>query len=336
MDSREETRISLLCCNTIFDIVTMRNGAAALTGLSREVMDGRGDWEYDFSLYFKSNLTQFAAPRRHCLLTINYNVLCIITALVILVWLHFVFEELYLALSWERIQTVMYHKVATSIKAVHYSTYSNITEHLLVEYNFKLFDSVRAPQSQFTLVVMIKSMHFIHPRTQLPQVYYCHYCVRLHPWRKSWFRCCRGCWYEGVWEPGPHGCPRDNWFPGCCRVRNALPSHTHHDGPHFYGDAHGVPVKWLERSIRLWGLSHVRITGRQRARIIEDQLLISTSLNIWQSKGDSLRLRNYFDGYGFRLCYHVNFSRVNTLAGGNSPSEHFPATMISGVRVIDV
>jgi hypothetical protein len=102
---------------------------------------------------------------------------------------------------------------------------------------------------------------------------------------------------------------------------------------HFYGAAHGVPVSKLEcRSVSEDRRFRVEVRGTTHARIIDDQLMLSSVLTISQARGNAKLLRQFIDRSGPTVCYHLrsdnnarygHVRRVPELVTNNPPPHYF-------------
>ena len=140
----------------------------------------------------------------------------------------------------------------------------------------------------------------------ISNVYYCHECVRLHSWksrRKSSRRLetgdKSGCYSEyGVSLPlYPHA-----WlpYPVARGVMNR----------HFHETSGGPSIKSLNLS---WGpdtLSHsVKFASKTHSRIVDDELLLLTTAEIWHSSGDGFELRRLVDETNLKICEHLTLGK---------------------------
>jgi len=164
-----------------------------------------------------------------------------------------------------------------------------------------------------------------------PHLYFCHYCVELHRWRKWWFRS-----FNNFPEPDLHlgtFCKQRQtpWFR---ESQYSLPYHLARVvmNRHFYGAAHGVPVRKLEmRTVDYYSTSEERLQDTWHARIINDQLMLSSVYTIFNRQGDAKALREFIDSSGPGLCRHLctkswagyDVRRIPELTMGSSPPDYF-------------
>jgi hypothetical protein len=137
----------------------------------------------------------------------------------------------------------------------------------------------------------------------LARLYYCHYCVKLHPWKRRASKSIR---------------PRCFVDTPCKEEINYYPFPTHfYEIPyhyarvvmnrHLYGPEHGPSLTKLTERIRescfcYKGLSN---SVTQEARIVDDQLLILSLISWSHSKGDSKFLKDRMNFVGHSVCPHL-------------------------------
>jgi hypothetical protein len=136
----------------------------------------------------------------------------------------------------------------------------------------------------------------------IPFLYYCHCCIKLHHWHGRWSRSIAP-WYEERLQ---------------CKQR--LDTHLNLSGTchipyyharlvmnrHFYGSKHGLPLHVLNKPAR----SHSILDGvvssvTQHARIFNDQLLVLSVISMTHLRGDSVLLRSHLDSHGHSVCEHL-------------------------------
>lgn len=136
--------------------------------------------------------------------------------------------------------------------------------------------------------------------------YFCHYCTKLHRWHKRWSK------------------SLSPWYAGTMPCKRKLDNHLYH-GPichipyyyarlvmnrHFYGSTHGPSPHQLRKQIHSYRNSDgIVMSGSQHARIVDDQLLVSSMRSTSHLKGDSVRLRSYIDSLGYKVCRHLSLSK---------------------------
>lgn len=82
---------------------------------------------------------------------------------------------------------------------------------------------------------------------------------------------------------------------------------------HLYGPAHGPTLRSLEfdEKLRFCFLPEysVKDTNSQRAKIIDNELYISSTTTLWQSHRDEKVLKSFIDkiGHCFLICRHIEF-----------------------------
>jgi hypothetical protein len=162
-------------------------------------------------------------------------------------------------------------------------------------------------------------------------LYFCHHCVKLHRWCTSWFHtrndrvltdlCC------GI------RCKQESYFSDGATYRLPYPSARVVMNRHFYGAAHGVPASKLDGWDKLRDSRFgVKVCGTTYARIIDDQLMLSSVLTISQAQGDAKLLRQFIDRAGPRVCHHLptdswsqqnHIHRIPELVMNNSLPDYF-------------
>ncbi|KAH7353927.1 hypothetical protein B0T11DRAFT_357267 [Plectosphaerella cucumerina] len=135
---------------------------------------------------------------------------------------------------------------------------------------------------------------------EIPEVYYCFDCRRLHRWDPSWtihnFRHHR--------PLGEHYVSKLN-LPG---LRLDHPLMRLVMNRHLYGPAHGLELRSIEANNQII-CSKERIIYLQtwRARIIHDELILRSVNTIWHTHNDPAKLREFIDKGGKEMvsCWHV-------------------------------
>jgi hypothetical protein len=74
---------------------------------------------------------------------------------------------------------------------------------------------------------------------------------------------------------------------------------------HFYGPAHGPPLHTLTQADSFRDSDRVSRSYSDRARIVENQLLIWSLFSASHSQGDSESLRKSIHLWGPRICEHL-------------------------------
>ncbi|KAL7921527.1 hypothetical protein ACQKWADRAFT_121381 [Trichoderma austrokoningii] len=139
-----------------------------------------------------------------------------------------------------------------------------------------------------------------------PHYYFCHFCLKLHQWRKSWFR------HFNSDIPHYYLKHKDT-----CRENYQI---DHHGMPtllyplarvvmnrHLYGAAHGPPAKALSTSISHYWYWDGRHHTVWRARIIDDELFLSSHITIYPYENQE-NLRDTADKAPHPLCPHLTTS----------------------------
>ncbi|KAH8714856.1 hypothetical protein GQ44DRAFT_776020 [Phaeosphaeriaceae sp. PMI808] len=137
----------------------------------------------------------------------------------------------------------------------------------------------------------------------IPFLYYCHYCTKLHRWHGRWSRSIAP-WYE---ERLPCKRNYDN------HLDHVITCHIPYYwarlvmNRHFYGSKHGLPLHVLnERAIPSIDSDGVKNLVSQHARIFNNQLLVLSVISSTHLRGDSVLLRSHIDSYGHSVCEHLN------------------------------
>jgi len=75
---------------------------------------------------------------------------------------------------------------------------------------------------------------------------------------------------------------------------------------HFYGPSHGPSVTILKEQGRpLYHSDGCVESLSQQARVVDDQLIVRSTINMWHSKGHVTSLRKRIDGLGHLICSHL-------------------------------
>lgn len=131
-----------------------------------------------------------------------------------------------------------------------------------------------------------------------PQLYICHLCAKLHTWGHAprylhsaiprYNQACHKQFGDShLWPPHPSYCLI---FSTARLVMNR----------HFYGPSHGPPLDAIEmdhlgeaRDGRAW--DGVMIKQWWRARVIDDQLYLKATMQVYHQRGSASALRRHFD-----------------------------------------
>jgi hypothetical protein len=142
----------------------------------------------------------------------------------------------------------------------------------------------------------------------VPALYFCHFCVKLHRWHMRLARAlparydmcmrCLRCMDSRIYLASSWIIPYE-----CARlVMNQR----------FYGSTHGPSLRILEQTDSYSDSFGVRRSFSHTPRIIDDQLLVESVIRVSYSKGDPTSLRDSIERLGPRVCQHI------TLAKGRS------------------
>lgn len=140
-----------------------------------------------------------------------------------------------------------------------------------------------------------------------PQYYFCHFCLKLHRWRRSWFR------HFDSEIPHYYLKHRDT-----CREKyqikhNGMPTLLYPlarviMNRHFYGAAHGPLAKVLSTSVS-WRWDH-KYHKVWETRIIDDELMLSSDITIYPNANQE-NPRNAIDYASHPLCPHLTTSEYS-------------------------
>jgi hypothetical protein len=130
------------------------------------------------------------------------------------------------------------------------------------------------------------------------RLYFCHDCVKLHPWHRRWSRSMSP-WYL---ERTP--CKRNG-----LHLSNSPIPYFHARlvmNRHFYGPTHGPPIAYLEALFHSPGnFMEVVKSEVQHARIVDDQLLVLVVRSMYHQRGGVATLRSYIDRTVDAVCKHI-------------------------------
>lgn len=155
-----------------------------------------------------------------------------------------------------------------------------------------------------------------------PKHYFCHFCVKLHPWRDCWFQSDRDRYIcRDFYARDADHCKMKNWifdfsltlpYPLARVVMNR----------HLYGEAHGVPVEKLTTRGEVESLCYnLRYSRAWDARIIDDQLMLSSVITLTPLR-DTKGLRESIDTGLASLCRHLTTGRVSRRTTGRVSYRH--------------
>jgi len=144
----------------------------------------------------------------------------------------------------------------------------------------------------------------------IPNLYFCHYCVELHRWNQHWGKRCGQLLFMDVEEdlPCKQHLSRDFVrLPHTCHIP------YHHArlvmNRHFYGPAHGLPLqKFKDRSSVYWRSSGITDSESLLSRIVDDKLVVLAVKTLYHSRGDSKRLREFIESQGHAACRHLTLA----------------------------
>ncbi|KAM6482034.1 hypothetical protein HDV62DRAFT_361895 [Trichoderma sp. SZMC 28011] len=153
-----------------------------------------------------------------------------------------------------------------------------------------------------------------------PHYYFCHFCLKLHRWRMSWF------WHFNSEIPHFYLKHRDT-----CREKYRI---EHYGMPillypfarvimnrHFHGAAHGPLPTVLSTSTNDYGFWDGYWNGRHhtvwKARIVGDELMISSAITIYPHENQE-NPKNTVDCAPHPLCPHL------TTSAHSSPQKQLP------------
>jgi hypothetical protein len=146
-----------------------------------------------------------------------------------------------------------------------------------------------------------KEMLLLLLEKDIPFLYYCHQCTKLHHWHGRSNRSVIPRYSKDL----PYKC-RDNrlHFSYNCSLpyyyaRLAM-------NRHFYGPKHGISLRvFKERIQSCYHFDGVVRLECQDARIVNDRLLIKSAVSMWHRRGDPIPLRDYVERYGNSVCEHL-------------------------------
>ncbi|KAH8892449.1 hypothetical protein GQ53DRAFT_861755 [Thozetella sp. PMI_491] len=131
-------------------------------------------------------------------------------------------------------------------------------------------------------------------------LYFCHDCTMLHEWRtlQKWPRTdSSACSFISKPRVYSHFCGCGNFILNQ-EARVAM-------NRHFYGPEHGIPLRQLERKVTSSHVYGVDVYSGWKARVVDDQLMLSFVLTQSHQRGDVQALRDYVDKHIWRVCRHL-------------------------------
>jgi hypothetical protein len=144
-------------------------------------------------------------------------------------------------------------------------------------------------------------------------LYFCHRCAKLHHWHRCWSRSITP-WYK---ESIPCKGGEDNDDLVISHLRFIPYSYARWVmNRHFYGSTHGLPIKKFEERTLLLRYSDGFVEKiSQHARIVDRQLLVSSTITMAHSRGDSASLRRHVGRSRADVCTHLVLSRCHEYNG---------------------
>jgi hypothetical protein len=149
---------------------------------------------------------------------------------------------------------------------------------------------------------------FLLLEKDIPTLYFCHYCTKLHHWHKRWNRSLA--WFEETMPCKKR--PQDIFqilsircipFWHARLVMNR----------HLYGPTHGPPLSKLgKRTNNIYRAGGVMKSVSQQASIVDDKLLLMSILSFTSSRDHSVVLRHHIDSYGPMVCMHLAMAKQPT------------------------
>ena len=139
--------------------------------------------------------------------------------------------------------------------------------------------------------------------------YFCHYCIKLHRWHKSWGRPISTLAEHNL----PQGCKQhlqfgDLSFSTYCFIQ------YHHArlvmNRHFYGPTHGLSLRIFKTRDRFYDqFFGVTDSASTCAHIVDNKLLVSSTKTFSHPRGDLKALRNYIETWAPGACPHLSLGR---------------------------
>jgi hypothetical protein len=140
----------------------------------------------------------------------------------------------------------------------------------------------------------------------IPFLYYCHYCIKLHRWHGRWSRSIAP-WYEER-LPCKRGVGTHLYLGFICHIPYY---HTRLVmNRHFYGSKHGLPLHVLNRRAQSYSYQDGVVKSvSQHARIFNDQLLVLSVISMTDLRGEWVLLRSHLDSHRHTVCNHLTLSQ---------------------------
>ena len=144
----------------------------------------------------------------------------------------------------------------------------------------------------------------LHLEKEVPCVYYCFACQRLHCWDPSWTK-------HNV--QGYKVCKNKRRVRSCFHLDGYRLDHAFMRlvmNRHLYGASHGLPLESIKQNNQ-YVYSKDRIIHLQTwcARIIQDELILRSIKAIWHTHNDPAKLREFIDTRRRHIlpCWHAYF-----------------------------
>lgn len=166
---------------------------------------------------------------------------------------------------------------------------------ILCRYPFCRFPGISAGNREDFLLLLEKD---------IGHLYYCEECVRLHPWRSRRR-------FNGKLDMERRPCYNEAKFSQPLQPEEGLPYPIARAvmNRHLYGDSHGPSTSALS-SARGYSLPHgVSFNLKSQARIIENELFLLTTAQIWHSRKDGKEMRLVMDDTKLKICAHLSLGK---------------------------
>lgn len=146
----------------------------------------------------------------------------------------------------------------------------------------------------------------------LPLLYYCHFCTKLHRWHGLWSRSIMPLYAERL--PCKRSQDKQLFLAPSCFIpyyvaRLVMNRHfcaSKHGSKN--GSRHGLPVHVLNKRARSSTyLNGVVCSESRHVRIFNDQLLVLAVVSLSHVRGDELR--DHFDYFGPTICEHLTLGK---------------------------
>lgn len=161
-------------------------------------------------------------------------------------------------------------------------------------------------RSSLSLPLAEKERLLLLLEKDIPSLYYCHLCIKLHHWHGRWSRSIAPWYNERLLCK--QSIENHLWLANSCHIPyyHARLVMNHH----FYGSEHGLPLHVLdERAQSIHYIRAVAVTS-QHARIFRDKLLVLSVMSIRGRQGDAEMLRRHIDNYGNSVCKHLAIGNI--------------------------